>query len=144
MKKKGFTLVELLAVIAILAILVIIALPNVLQLFNEAKQNTFITEVRTVYKTAQQKFVTNGGAAATFTTDNGGTTLDLDGKSLTYSITFDSTGSCDGFWVSDGVYMYVNNTAGLKIEDIEIPDAGLADTECETTATAACFSEVDD
>ena len=29
MKKKGFTLVELLAVIAILAILVIIALPNI-------------------------------------------------------------------------------------------------------------------
>ena len=31
MKRKGFTLVELLAVIAILAILVIIALPNVLK-----------------------------------------------------------------------------------------------------------------
>jgi len=30
MKHKGFTLVELLAVIAILALLVIIALPNVL------------------------------------------------------------------------------------------------------------------
>ena len=43
--KNGFTLVELLAVIAILAILVIVAMPNVLGMFNEAKQNTFITEV---------------------------------------------------------------------------------------------------
>ena len=34
MKNKGFTLVELLAVIAILALLVIIALPNVLKMFN--------------------------------------------------------------------------------------------------------------
>lgn len=34
MKKDGFTLVELLAVIAILALLVIIALPNVLKIFN--------------------------------------------------------------------------------------------------------------
>ena len=34
MKRKGFTLVELLAVIAILALLVIIALPNVLKIFN--------------------------------------------------------------------------------------------------------------
>ena len=33
MKKKGFTLVELLAVIAILAILVIVAMPNVLGMF---------------------------------------------------------------------------------------------------------------
>ena len=34
MNKKGFTLVELLAVIAILALLIIIALPNVLEMFN--------------------------------------------------------------------------------------------------------------
>lgn len=33
MNKKGFTLVELLAVIAILAILVIVAMPNVLGMF---------------------------------------------------------------------------------------------------------------
>ena len=38
MSKKGFTLVELLAVIAILAILVIIALPNILKMFNNAKK----------------------------------------------------------------------------------------------------------
>lgn len=38
MNKKGFTLVELLAVIAILAILVIIALPNVIKMYNSAKK----------------------------------------------------------------------------------------------------------
>ncbi len=43
--KKGFTLVELLAVIAILAILVIIALPNVMGMFNTAKQNIRIIRV---------------------------------------------------------------------------------------------------
>ena len=37
MKKRGFTLVELLAVIAILAILVLISLPNVVGMFNNAK-----------------------------------------------------------------------------------------------------------
>ncbi|NLC97314.1 MAG: prepilin-type N-terminal cleavage/methylation domain-containing protein, partial [Erysipelotrichaceae bacterium] len=45
--KKGFTLVELLAVIAILAILIIIALPNVLEMFNNAKKDVFVTEVKT-------------------------------------------------------------------------------------------------
>lgn len=143
MKKKGFTLVELLAVIAILAILVIIALPNILNLFNEAKQNTFITEVRTVYKTAQQKFVTNGGGAVTFESGD----LDLDGKGLTYYVEFDSQGACNGFWVSDGTYIYVDNTADLKIEDISIETSGelkTVDNECDTESTTACFSEVDD
>ena len=57
MKKKGFTLVELLAVIAILAILVIIALPNVIKLYNDAKKNAFLTEVKTLYNTASSKYI---------------------------------------------------------------------------------------
>ena len=36
MKRKGFTLVELLAVIAILAILTVIAVPNVLKMYNNS------------------------------------------------------------------------------------------------------------
>ena len=42
MKKKGFTLVELLAVIAILSILVIIALPNIVGMFTKAKKDLFL------------------------------------------------------------------------------------------------------
>ena len=44
--RKGFTLVELLAVIAILAILVIIALPNVINMYNRAQKQTFLTEAK--------------------------------------------------------------------------------------------------
>ena len=62
MEKKGFTLVELLAVIAILAILVIIALPNVLGMFNSAKEDTFITQARDVVTTAQSRYVMDTGA----------------------------------------------------------------------------------
>ena len=57
MKKKGFTLVELLAVIAILAILVIVAMPNVLGMFSNAKVNTFVTEVQKYMDTAKTSFV---------------------------------------------------------------------------------------
>ena len=52
MKNKGFTLVELLAVIAIMAILLIIALPNVLKMFNESKEKIFLTESKSVFKEA--------------------------------------------------------------------------------------------
>ena len=53
--KKGFTLVELLAVIAILAILIILALPNVLGLFMSSKESAFVTEAQNVYKVAQEE-----------------------------------------------------------------------------------------
>ena len=55
--KNGFTLVELLAVIAILAILVIIALPNVLEMFNNAKKDIFLTETKTVIKKTSDKYI---------------------------------------------------------------------------------------
>ena len=57
MNKKGFTLVELLAVIAILAILVIIALPNVLSMFNSAKQSAFETQVKEIARTAEKEWL---------------------------------------------------------------------------------------
>ena len=59
--KKGFTLVELLAVIAILAILIIIALPNILSMFNKAKEDTFFTEAKSVMRAAKQEFIANEG-----------------------------------------------------------------------------------
>ena len=40
MQKKGFTLVELLAVIVILALLATVAVPNVVSILNKEKQNT--------------------------------------------------------------------------------------------------------
>ena len=66
MRKKGFTLVELLAVIAILAILVIIELPNVINLFNNAKRNAFETQVRKVAQVSKQKLLTIGNSQKTF------------------------------------------------------------------------------
>ena len=55
MKRQGFTLVELLAVIAILAILVLVAVPNVLGMFNQAKKDTFTTETKEMVRIAQQQ-----------------------------------------------------------------------------------------
>ena len=55
--RKGFTLVELLAVIAILAIIVIFATPKVIQLFNNARRSAFDTEIRTLYKQAKSDFM---------------------------------------------------------------------------------------
>ena len=55
--RKGFTLVELLAVIVILAIIMIIAIPSVLGTMTTARQKSFCEYVTKVYMAAQSKFM---------------------------------------------------------------------------------------
>ena len=141
MKKKGFTLVELLAVIAILAILVIIALPNVMGMFNTAKKNSFTTEVKEVFKTAQQAWMLDNMTATSETqtykrgekTVNGNTTVvqcgtngktvDLSGRAdLLFEITFDKNGGVTAYKATDGTYKYeatgISSSNPLKVENI--------------------------
>ena len=124
--KKGFTLVELLAVIAILAILVIIALPNVMGMFNTAKENSFKTEVKEIYKVAQQTWMQD----SMFKTDQQvysrcdsgcSNSLDLSGRSdLQYCIKINKAGDVTEYYATDGTFQYsYNNSNGLKIEDIK-------------------------
>jgi len=134
MKKKGFTLVELLAVIAILAILVIIALPNVMGMFNQAKQNSFSTEIKEIYKQAQQQWISDSmlstdkityyrvGGVKGATTGNG---IDLTGRTqLDYSITIEKSGAVSSYFATDGSYQYLYKGTELNVEDIGSKDMG--------------------
>src|SRR5574344_897979 len=56
LNKKGFTLVELLAVIVVLAIIMIIAIPSVLKSMNNAKKGAFKIEAQKVLNTAQSVY----------------------------------------------------------------------------------------
>ena len=51
--KKGFTLVEIIVVLVILAILAAIAVPSVLGYVNEAKEERYIQEARSIYVVIQ-------------------------------------------------------------------------------------------
>ena len=55
-KKKGFTLVELLAVIVILAVLVLLAVPSVLKMMDNAKTNAFRIEGENIGKAAKTAY----------------------------------------------------------------------------------------
>ena len=134
MKKKGFTLVELLAVIAILAILVIIALPNVLGMFRQAKENSFKEEAQKLYQTAQTAYINSamGSGVVTCFDGSAGHALDLTGRTLSYYVVFTTDGKVTDFQVADGSYN-VNLTGqdDLKITGISTVNSGaLTTTKC--------------
>ena len=125
MKKNGFTLVELLAVIAILAILVIIALPNIMSLFNEAKKNSFTNELKNIYKTATSQWMTDSMFETSEKTyarsknRNCANQLHLSGREeLEYYIKMNKNGDVVNYYATDGTYQYSYNGPGVKIEDI--------------------------
>lgn len=127
MKKKGFTLVELLAVIAILAILVIIALPNVLSMYNEARKNAFTTEVKDHYKAAEQKYMLNAGSQIIFSNaDNAPASavkLEMSGNKKTkYYMIFNANGDCTRFVATNGTYGIDIADEKILIEDIGVED----------------------
>ena len=126
MKKSGFTLVELLAVIAILAILVIIALPNVMSMFNNAKKSSFETEVKQIYKLSMSQWMSDNLTMASEIVysqcDSGcnNPIKSMDARSnLNYYVKISGTGKVTELYVTDGTYQYKYSGNDLKQEDIK-------------------------
>ena len=140
MNKKGFTLVELLAVIAILAILVIIALPNVIKLYNNAKKNTFLTEAKTVYKEAANKYITESmkGNKVNYISSTKNS-LELNGsKDIEYKISLNNDGSIRRFQVKNNSYCIngkYNDANELIIDDV-------TEKECTEIDATYCKSNL--
>ncbi len=123
MNKNGFTLVELLAVIAILALLVIIALPNVLKMFNDAKKNSFLTEAKIIYKESTNKYISelmNGNKLSYISFDDN-TKLDTVGRDLQYCIFLKKDGTVESMKVSNKEWV-IDLPPDKKIIDLTIND----------------------
>ena len=129
MKKRGFTLVELLAVIAILAILVLISLPNVVGMFNNAKKSTFMTEAQSLYKEATNKYIqeTMKGNKVSVISSEDDSALELSGNNLKYYIKVNSSGEIVRLIVSNGNYCINTN----KSNAIELTSNDITDGECD-------------
>lgn len=122
--KNGFTLVELLAVIAILAILVIIALPNVLEMFNNAKKDIFLTETKTVIKKTSDKYISEvmKGNKIDHINSLDETKLNLSNNNLKYDIKLDNKGNVLSYVISDGNYCLESSKNIYDVTNDDITD----------------------
>ena len=132
--KSGFTLVELLAVIAILAILVIIALPNVINMYNKAQKETFLTEAKKVYTEAEKKYISSSinGNTVKVINSKDSSKLDMTGEKLQYCIILNNSGKVTDIKVSNGKWIASldgdKSVDELTIDDLA--DGNLDDYEC--------------
>ena len=145
MNRKGFTLVELLAVIAILALLVLVAVPNVLSMFNKTKKDTFLTEAKNIFKESANKYISdnmhnsNEGNIYCKSETDSKNPLDMDIGDTYYYIEKDNTGKTIKFvvWNSSG---YVTKIVGdnVMLNDVtndNMTESSVRDITCNNVLT---------
>ena len=126
MNKKGFTLVELLAVIAILAVLMVFALPNAVQAIRNSKKNAFLDNVKNIITTAaaEARIDSTGRRKNVYYCRidgngcNGYEMLDLSGtKSVDFIVRVNKDYVVSYIVATDGMYQFV---FGNEVSDADL------------------------
>ena len=139
-KKKGFTLVELLAVIVILAVILIIAMPKISDVIKNSKEASLETTAKLIASQAEKKYTENQvlDNSSTIKCSDVAKISDADYESC--NITFDSKGNAKVTIVGKGKF------EGLQVVD-GTKDSAKASTKKEIVETAAkyfSYEEVND
>lgn len=114
MRKKGFTLVELLAVVMILGILAIIVVASTMDMFNKTKSEIFETELKNIFSMIEDEYFLDtmnekDNQVYCNIEDCWGKELKLfGGKDLKYSIKVNSHGEVICFQATKGPYYYIS------------------------------------
>lgn len=129
--KKGFTLVELLAVIALIGVILLLVTPSVIELYTGAKKSLFYDEALTLYNNATATYVYNsseGDYTKRFCRGKDTSTklINVEEKEgLYYDITVNSYGEVVSLKVANDTYgISVSNSNGIKKKSIKQSDVG--------------------
>lgn len=124
--KKGFTLVEIIAVIALIGVVMLLVTPNIVNLFKSAKKSLFQDEVLSLYNNAYTTYIyrsSEGDYTKRFCVgkDANLNKLDIeDTERLYYDITVNSYGEVISLKVSDGTFgINMTNSNGIKKKNVK-------------------------
>lgn len=139
-EKKGFTLVELLAVIALIGILLLLVTPNVMKLFTGAKKSLFYDEALSIYNNAYTTYIYNtseGDYTNRFCRGKDTSTklIDVEEKEgLYYDVTVNLFGEVTSLKVANENFsIEVSNSNGIKKKSIKQSDIKDASDTSEIT-----------
>ena len=131
-KKKGFTLVELLAVIVILAVILIIAMPKISDVIKNSKESSLETTAKLIASQAEKKYTENQvlDGSSTIKCSDVAKISNADYESC--NITFDSKGNAKVTIVGKGKF------EGLQVVD-GTKDSAKASVKKDVVETAAKY-----
>ena len=138
-KKKGFTLVELLAVIVILAVILIIAMPKISDVIKNSKESSLETTAKLIASQAEKKYTENQ------VLDNSSTIKCSDVVKInntdyeSCNITFDSKGNAKVTIVGKGKFEGLQVVDGTK----DSAKASVKEDVVETAAKYFSYEEVE-
>ena len=142
LNKKGFTLVELLAVIVVLALLMVVAASTIGNALENSKKSALKTEtqklLKTVYEEKQALIVTGSLGANLSTTGTDGSykykiTVNTDGEITDYCVQYITSGTSYKYFMSG-----TGKTLKGKLEADTETDAQVKEYSDSTTAPSSC------
>ena len=121
MNKKGFTLIEIIVVIALLGAIMLLVVPNITKNFKESKKRLFYDNVLGIYSSASRTYFSQDNVSNK-SFSNTGVKLDVDiSDDITYRVKVDSYGVVLSIYVTDGTYTYkLDNANGISKKDIKL------------------------
>ena len=121
MNKKGFTLIEIIVVIALLGAIMLLVVPNITKNFKESKKRLFYDNVLGIYSSASRTYFSQDNVSNK-SFSNTGVKLDVDiSDDITYRVKVDSYGAVLSIYVTDGTYTYkLDNANGISKKDIKL------------------------
>ena len=136
-KKKGFTLVELLAVIVILAVILIIAMPKISDVIKNSKESSLETTAKLIASQAEKKYTENQVLDNSNTIKCSDVAKISDADYESCNITFDSKGNAKVTIVGRGKF------EGMAVYDAT-KDSAKASTKKDIVETAAKYFSYED
>ena len=121
MNKKGFTLVEIIIVVALVALVMLLVIPNVAGQFGKAKKDIFYADVVNIVTMATNTYIKRASIDITtpkeFTNSSNPLDVDID-EDITYYVKVDSDGNVISIEVINNDFYYFKTGTSIKKKDI--------------------------
>ena len=149
--KKGFTLVELLAVIVVLAILILIAVTAVLPQIEKSRKNSFYDEALIYKREAEKAYIAesiDGTTTTCFPVQLANSDIALNGNyvkkngasSYKGKVVLDSSGNISKLYLQNGKYMVVKDSGADSLAKSDVKKYATTGTPAWNANYESCQS----